>query len=311
MKKKINALVAFYKAHPKRFWVGGIVLILVLFMILGSNSGPTVTVVPVTNGTLASTVRATGQVTSKTDLTLAFSTSDIIRAINVSVGDTVYKGQALATLDNRDEYASLKAAQAKYNKVAEGASNEEIAVAQAALDSAQTDLASTQKVQDTLVENARRAYYNADLTPALTAGSYAAVPTVTGTYTGTEEGTYRISINVSGESYVTYSGVESGINTISTSAPAPLGTKGLFIQFPPTYSSYAGNVWTVSLPNTNQSPGRRAPAAARYPLLPAVFDSPKEDARAHLQQVRVGRRLTAVGHVGAVRSDRGVHPLQR
>src|SRR3989344_4051244 len=49
---------------------------------------------------LKKTVLATGQVTSNTDLNLSFFSSGIVRQVNVNVGDTVKKGQILATLDH-------------------------------------------------------------------------------------------------------------------------------------------------------------------------------------------------------------------
>ncbi len=251
MKKKLHGILAFYKAHPKRFWAAGIILLIIVVSMLGGGKKETVTVVPVSRTDLKETVLATGQVTSKTDLGLSFTTSDIVRSVNVEVGQEVVQGQVLATLDNRDEYATLKSAQAKYQKVVDGASSEEIAVAQASLDSAKSDLQNTQNTQDTLVVNAHRNLLNADLTPVLDAGTTTTAPTVTGTYTADTEGVYTIAIRAtSGSGYFSYTGIESGTGTISTTTPTPLGTKGLFIQFPSTYSSYSGNVWKVSLPNT-------------------------------------------------------------
>ena len=89
------------------------------------------------------TVLATGQVTSTTDLDLAFKISGIVQRITVKVGDAVQQGQILATLDQRDQLASVTSArgaaaqaQANYQKVLDGASSQEVAVAQAAVDAA-------------------------------------------------------------------------------------------------------------------------------------------------------------------------------
>lgn len=251
IKKNFSSVKDFYKRHPKRFWVVGIVVIFILISFIRGGSKETVTIVPVSRTDLKETVLATGQVTSNTDLDLSFSTSDVVQSIAVSVGSKVYKGQVLATLDNRDEYATLKSAQAKYQKVVEGASNEEIAVAQAQLDSAKSDLVNARNTQNTLLENARRDLMNTDLTPTLSSGTTTTPPTVTGTYTGQDEGYYSLVVNLtSGSGYFTYTGVESGRGDISSDRPMPLGTKGLFIQFPSAYSSYSGNVWKVLLPNT-------------------------------------------------------------
>ncbi|KKP30583.1 MAG: Efflux transporter, RND family, MFP subunit [Candidatus Nomurabacteria bacterium GW2011_GWF1_31_48] len=89
---------------------------------------------------LKQTVLATGQVTSNTDLNLSFFSSGIVRSLNVKVGDNVKKGQILATLDQGNELASLTsargavaAAQARYQRILDGASNEEIILSKIAL----------------------------------------------------------------------------------------------------------------------------------------------------------------------------------
>jgi multidrug efflux pump subunit AcrA (membrane-fusion protein) len=250
MKKKLNSLKEYYKTHPKRFWALGIIIILVGFFYFNQKPATTVTEIVVKHQDLKQTVLATGQITSQTDLNLSFSASGIVYTLPVSVGDKVTKGQVLATLENRSEYASLKSAQANYQKVIEGASNEEIAVAQASLDSAKSDLSNTQKVQDTLVENAHRAYLNDDLTPISSSSAISTAPTITGTYSSDEEGSYVITTYATGNGgYFSYSGLETGNGIVSTSYPTALGTRGLYIQFPASYSSSTGSTWTVSLPN--------------------------------------------------------------
>ncbi len=255
MKNKLIALREYYKLHPKRFWVGGVVLLLIIMKLVSGGSKETVTLIPVTQGDLKQTVLSTGQVTSQTDLELSFSLSDTVSALPAKVGSKVYKGQTLVVLDNRDEYASLVSAKAGYQKVLEGASNEEVAVAEAALKSAESSLENVRNTQATLVANARRAYLNTDLTPAAPAsGSAGTAPTVTGTYVGEAEGDYIVTPRGTGTGgYFTYTGVENGTGSISTTAPSALGTKGLFIQFPTSFSTSSDVVWTVSLPNVKSS----------------------------------------------------------
>lgn len=251
MKSNPTSFLGFYKKHPKRFWVLGILITgIVAMSLFGSRSKESVTVLAVSRENLKTTILATGQVTSKTDLSLSFSTGDVVKSISVSVGDKVAKGRVLATLDNRDEYASLKSAEARYNKVAEGASTEEIAVAEAQLKTAKTDLENKEKLQDTLVDSAYRRLLNTDLTPTLSSGISSTPPSVSGTYTGKEEGVYKITARQvsSGSGYFIYSGIESGSGDLSVTSSRPLGSKGLFIQFPSDFSS--DSVWTVSLPNT-------------------------------------------------------------
>ena len=260
MKTKITEafakIKAFYKIHPKRFWAGGVVIVGVIIFLATRSSGVIPTLVPVVRVDLKQTVLATGQVTSKTDIDLSFSTGGLVKSIPVSVGDKVTKGQVLATFDNRNEYAALleaqgalKQAQASYQKVVDGASDEDVAVSQAAVDSAKANLDSVTQVQNTLVASAHRALLNADLTVKLISSATTTAPTVTGTYVGSDEGKYEITvINQNNGGYFTYSGVESGTGEVNTTGPSPLGTKGLYIQFPINITPTS--VWQVLLPNT-------------------------------------------------------------
>ncbi len=252
MKQKLSGLKAYYKEHPKRFWVLGGVLVLILIYIFTSSAPSTTTVIPVEEITLKQTILATGQVTSNTDLSLSFSTSGIIARLPATVGQKVYAGQVLAELENSNEYASLKNAQANYQKVLSGTSNEEVAVAEASLGSAKASLENTRKTQNTLVENAYRALVNTDLTPELISGIGTNAPTVTGTYTGATQGSYTITTYSSGSGgQFSFSGIETGGGAMNSSSPVALGSKGLFVQF--SSSSSIGDVWKVSFPNTKSA----------------------------------------------------------
>lgn len=246
MKNTFQKIKEYYDVHPKRFWIlGGAVVVVVLYFIF-HTAPSSVTVVPVVQGDLKQTVLATGQVTAQTDLNLSFSASGLVQSIPVSVGDAVSKGQILAMLGNSNEYAALSLAKANYQKVADGSSNEEIAVAQVSLDN-------TKKVQNTLVENAYRALLNNDLTPTRSGGFTGTTPTVTGAYSGTTEGVYQISTYATnGGMYFSFSGIENGGGQASITKPVPLGTKGLYIQFD-SDNLNTQNIWTVSLPNTSST----------------------------------------------------------
>lgn len=247
MKNTFQKIKEYYGLHPKRFWIAGGIAVVVLLYAIFHTAPSSVTVVPVVQGDLKQTVLATGQVTAQTDLNLSFSASGLVQSIPVSVGDTVSKGQILAMLGNSNEYAALSLAKANYQKVADGNSDEEIAVAQVSLDN-------TKKVQNTLVENARRSLLNNDLTPIRSSGYTGIAPSVTGVYSGVTEGVYQISTYATnaGGMYFSYSGIESGEGQASTSKPVPLGTKGLYIQFN-TDNLNTQNTWIVSLPNTSST----------------------------------------------------------
>ncbi len=209
---------------------------------------------------LKQTVLATGQVTSNTDLNLSFFSSGIVRSLKVKVGDTVKTGQILATLDQGNELGSLTqargavaAAEAKYQKILAGASNEEIKLAQIALENAKRDYDREKSQQEVLVNNAYNALLSNNLVaiPNSANSNNISPPTISGTYTGGQEGDYIISIP--GPSSFITSGIETFAGMIDTAAPEKFGTKGLFIQFPTNFTSNSNLEWTVSIPNKKSS----------------------------------------------------------
>jgi HlyD family secretion protein len=212
---------------------------------------------------LKQTVLATGQVVSNTDLNLSFKVSGIVRKVNVTVGQKVKEGEVLAYLEQKDQQAaltsargSLAQAQANYQRVLEGATSEEVLVAQRAVDAAQvtldntkTSLENTKNQQDVLVANAYSAYLNSGLEAIAATGNLnTSNPTVSGTYTGSAEGQYVI--RQAGKYFFTQGLETTGDVAISTNSPVTLGTKGLYIQFPITYISSNSDYWLVNIPNT-------------------------------------------------------------
>ncbi len=258
MKERIKTIALtiknYYKDHKRRVIIGGVVLAVILFMIFGGKPEPLDTVVVVRQD-LKESVLATGEVTSVTDLSLSFTASDVVRTIPVKVGDVVKKGQVIAMLDGRDELASLKSAQANYQKVASGASSEEIAVAMAAYDAAVKDLETTKSVQDALVKSAYQALLSNDLEAVPAAESLEGeLPTIGGAYTGTETGEYRLFLerDNTGDPIIRFLGLESGVTDVNTINSEPLGTRGLTILFPEEYNSRKDR-FTVTIPNTRSS----------------------------------------------------------
>jgi HlyD family secretion protein len=75
-------------------------------------------------------------------------------------------------------------------------------------------------------------------------------------YTGTEKGTYTITVynTTAAGAYFSLTGLETAIGQPVSTVPVPLGTKGLYIQFPSNYiTSHQNTVWTVSIPNTKSA----------------------------------------------------------
>jgi HlyD family secretion protein len=192
-------------------------------------------------------------VTSNTDLNLSFKSAGIVRRISIKVGDKVKSGQLLANLDQKDQLAaltsargSLAAANANYQKVVDGSSSEEVAVAQVGLDNAKSQ-------QNLLVDNAYRTYLNSTLEAIPDTGNTSTfIPTVTGTYTGTQEGTYKVTRTYG--STFSVAGLESISKTnYDPYLPTPLGTKGLYLTFASSEHVPTGNEWVVEIPNRRAS----------------------------------------------------------
>jgi len=108
---------------------------------------PTYETVTVRRGDISATVSATGAVLPERELSLAFSATGTIAAVNVEVGQQVDEGEVLASLDTTDldlavrqAEIGLAQAQAQLRQLQEKPSPVDLAAAQAAVDSAQGNL---------------------------------------------------------------------------------------------------------------------------------------------------------------------------
>jgi len=259
------------KRFFRRKWIITYVIIIIVVLLsygLSKRGGTAASVVTdtVKQQDLKQTVLATGQVTSSTNLNLSFKSSGITNSVNVQVGSAVKQGQLLASLSGSDAAASitqargsLASAEANYQKVLAGASNEDVQVAQKAVDAAQValdnaknNLSSTRDQQTVLVANAYSALLNTGIMASPKAGNLgSATVTVSGAYTGTQQGSYTINVYIIGSGpRFSYSGLESGDGDVK-SIPTPMGALGLDIQFSGTV--FNGDSWTVSIPNTLSS----------------------------------------------------------
>lgn len=191
-------------------------------------------------------------------VTLGFLSGGRIASVSVKTGDTVSAGQELATLDAGNARGALtqaeavyQAAQANYQKILNGATTPQLDVMRSAVASSEVALSESTKQQDTLVVNARRNFLNADLTPVLVSGVSASAPIISGTYSGTDEGSYVVTTYATTSGgYFSYSGLENGTADMNYTRAVPLGTKGLFIQFSNTGNANSlGTTWSVNLPN--------------------------------------------------------------
>ncbi len=103
----------------------------------------TTTTATVQRGSLTATVNSAGNITSRRTADLAFSTSGVVKQVNVAVGDRVKAGQVLAELDNtdlslqlRNSEINLKVAQAKLAQTKNPTTAQDLASARSKVESA-------------------------------------------------------------------------------------------------------------------------------------------------------------------------------
>ncbi|MCE9585340.1 efflux RND transporter periplasmic adaptor subunit [Candidatus Nomurabacteria bacterium] len=239
---------------------GFLVVAIVGFFMFSGDKSDNIQISQVKFSDLSKNIQATGQVISKTDLNLSFNKTGTVKSVKVNVGDIVKTGQILATLDQGQAGAvltqakgALLAAKAKYNKILQGASNEEIVLAEIALKNSQNDFENVKNAQNVLVSNAYQNLLNSNLQAYPTSSFTNAIsPTISGTYILGKEGDIKISLYQSGNGgYFNTSGVFNTSGSISYSSPQALGDSGLYIQFPTNYS--VQDSWVVSIPNKQAS----------------------------------------------------------
>jgi RND family efflux transporter MFP subunit len=249
---------ALYKTYPWSVRITGVLIVIILIAIfrIPENTTDTVRIEP---QTIKNTVVVSGQVTSKTDISLSFKESGTISEIPVTVGDRVKKGDVLAVLNQSFAKAkvttargALLAAEAKYQKT-DRSSKAEVDIAMRKYQKAISDLELGKTKQRLVVENAYRTLLSDSLVavPDSTDDNTEA-PTISGTYMGGIPGTYALHLYASaahsGMSFKT-AGLEDGYSgEVNTENPVPLGSFGLYITFPEDYSS--GDVWIITIPNS-------------------------------------------------------------
>lgn len=194
----------------------------------------------------------TGEIQAAADVDIMPEATGVIRGVYLNEGAAVSRGQTILELENADQQIALETARAQL-------ASQQIAL-QELIDNSITNndstIAEVIEQQDVAIENAYRALLNNDLRsypddPTTTRYSG---PTITGTYSSLEEGSYIIETYKSGESSgasFNFSGLESGTQAVTLDQPVPLGTRGLFVQFVNFPSNEVINgKWVVQIPNT-------------------------------------------------------------
>ncbi len=156
------------KMTKRQLTIIGVIIISVFFLYLylnkPSDSPYEFTVVSKTD--IVDEISVTGRVKASQSIDLAFEKSGKISGVFVKVGDTVYKGQLLASLSSAELTASLDQAKAnleteeiKLDEIKKGTRQEEIKVSESKLKSA---VASVEDAKNSLYNNIQDAYTKSD-----------------------------------------------------------------------------------------------------------------------------------------------------
>lgn len=178
------------------------------------SSEQTVRTASVTKTTVSSTIAAQGNIEAGKTRTVDFEVSGDIEEIDVVVGDTVSKGDVLATLTSDSVQDSIDAAQETYEEAAD-----EVASAKKSLTSAQSDLTDAKTDYTTAVTEqkaAEKAAAAAEKAAAKEAAATAKNEQSTQTTTGGDSSVQQTTTSTSESS--TQSSTQSGSGTSVSSA---------------------------------------------------------------------------------------------
>lgn len=287
--------------HKKAAIAIGAVAVVAIWYFASRSTGQAVQYVtaPVERTTIVSSVSGSGQVSPVHKVDIKPQTAGEVAAVKVQVGDFVKEGQTLVVVDQRSARvgllqanASLESAQANYDRVLSGATTPDIDVSKAAVSGAQASLANTVAQQSALVASAFRTLVSSGLTASPNAKNLTAlVPTISGTYMGSDQGTYTITLfTTTGAKpdYYSVTGLENtGNNPITYGVAEPFGTRGLFISIPSGVS--ISDSWTVSVPNTAS-----ATYAANYNAYQSALQNQKQSIDAATQSLTAAQANLAL-----------------
>jgi len=233
----------------KRYIVLGLLVVFVVFSIINGKKkkDDAKEFFTIETGSISESIVFAGDVDMKNRVDLGFGISGRVSKIFFNEGDTVKKGDVIAGISMGELQAQLLEAQANLSQT-----KADNSVTVVDLSYAYQNLQNTTQEQNTLVENAYRTLLNQSLEVYSEKNNTSATPpTISGTYTGNEEGDYIVSIynssSVSGYSF-NLSGLENDFGPVKTNVSSALGTHGLYIQFTDG-DNYGKTDWVVSIPN--------------------------------------------------------------
>lgn len=258
-------MIIFFRKH-----IWAVLLILGLVGVVGAyvytkNTQTSVTpsyaiIETVGKGSVSSGIQATGKIVAAQKLDLdVYKQTQRIDAVNVVNGGHVKAGDVLLSFDKSSAYVDAESAQVKLagaqldlNTQREQSTNPNTTMRTLESDVSQLQTAIEQDEKS--IAQAYRDYLNANLTAE--SGNIGTIdrvkPTISGLYTGTQEGEYHITVyGSSADSGYSFrvTGLETDVQSVYVNTSVALGKRGLRISFPSNVQN--GDQWTVPLPNTH------------------------------------------------------------
>ncbi|PIQ67015.1 MAG: hypothetical protein COV95_00980 [Candidatus Zambryskibacteria bacterium CG11_big_fil_rev_8_21_14_0_20_40_24] len=114
MKNKLNTVSNFVRNHKIMATISLTLVVVIAGLV--ENGGGKYENITVVRGDIVQKVAVTGKTKAGLDVSLAFENSGLVLSSNISVGDMVQKGQALASLDASSLLADLSKAEAVLNE---------------------------------------------------------------------------------------------------------------------------------------------------------------------------------------------------
>ena len=221
-----------------------VVLIIVGIAVSGNGNGYEHFIVE--RRDLVDDVNIAGSVEAGVVADTGFEVSGRVVSVAAREGDVVPQGHVLVMLDLGTLSADLLSAEAN------------LKIKQAEFANFQTNLAEVTKKQDTLVKSAYSTLLSEGLVAEPLKDSYTqTAPTISGLYSGIEEGQYKIRIKYDAgrrKHTLDVRDLEKpALLDIDETKATPLGTRGLFISFPDALSTYEETTWFVDIPNERSS----------------------------------------------------------
>lgn len=182
-------------------------------------------------GTIVSSISGSGQVEALGSVDIKSKASGDISYINVKSGQKVKKGQVLFAIENRDAEINLEIAK---NNLAD----------------AEKNYANTKSTEETALKT-QLLELNSDVAAVPDdSNSDTNVLTISGSYNSQDQGRYTLSTYAcQGGVCVNYSGLENGTFDIDVNVPKALGTRGLYVVFTKVPNTNSNQKWYIDIPS--------------------------------------------------------------